>query len=46
MAVNILGAFVHSLRLQYVEFFGKFYDPSGEAFTPLSIKTANVDLKN
>lgn len=35
IAVNILGAFIHPLRLQYVEFFGKFYDASGRNFSPL-----------
>ncbi len=33
--VNLLGAFIHSLRLQYVEFFGKFYNAAGKDFTPL-----------
>ena len=33
--VNLLGAFIHPLRLQYVEFFGKFYDANGKDFTPL-----------
>ncbi|MDL2263552.1 V-type ATP synthase subunit I [Synergistaceae bacterium OttesenSCG-928-I11] len=44
IAVNILGAFVHSLRLQYVEFFGKFYEASGEDFTPLTMSTQYVKL--
>lgn len=35
IAVNLLGAFIHSLRLQYVEFFGKFYDANGKDFDPL-----------
>jgi len=35
IAVNLLGAFIHSLRLQYVEFFGKFYDANGKDFAPL-----------
>jgi len=35
IAVNLLGAFIHSLRLQYVEFFGKFYDANGRDFAPL-----------
>lgn len=38
-AINALGAFVHSARLQYVEFFGKFYEGGGEPFNPLSKKT-------
>jgi V/A-type H+-transporting ATPase subunit I len=32
--IQILGGFVHSLRLQYVEFFGKFYSGGGTLFTP------------
>ena len=38
-AINALGAFVHAARLQYVEFFGKFYEGGGEAFNPLIKKT-------
>jgi len=34
IAVNVLGAFVHSLRLQYVEFFPRFYAGGGERFVP------------
>lgn len=44
VAVNMLGAFIHSLRLQYVEFFGKFYEASGEEFSPLSVSTQHVKL--
>ena len=32
--INITGAFIHSSRLQYVEFFGKFADFGGSKFTP------------
>ncbi|MGB4439492.1 MAG: V-type ATP synthase subunit I [Sedimentibacter sp.] len=39
IAINALGAFVHAARLQYVEFFGKFYEGGGEAFNPLIKKT-------
>lgn len=35
IVVNLLGAFIHSLRLQYVEFFGKFYNAAGHDFMPL-----------
>ncbi|WP_312814349.1 V-type ATP synthase subunit I [Sedimentibacter sp.] len=38
-AINALGAFVHAARLQYVEFFGKFYEGGGESFNPLAKKT-------
>lgn len=35
IAINTLGAYVHASRLQYVEFFGKFYESGGKAFRPL-----------
>ncbi len=35
LAVNTLGAFIHSARLQFVEFFGKFIAESGQEFKPL-----------
>lgn len=36
IAVNLLGAYVHTNRLQYVEFFGKFYTGGGRAFAPFT----------
>jgi V/A-type H+-transporting ATPase subunit I len=36
MAINLLGAYVHTNRLQYVEFFGKFFDGGGKPFRPFS----------
>ncbi|MBN2026427.1 MAG: V-type ATP synthase subunit I [Actinobacteria bacterium] len=39
LAVSFLSAFVHPLRLQYVEFFSKFYEDGGEPFSPLAIET-------
>lgn len=44
-AINALGAYVHSCRLQYLEFFGKFYTGGGEAFSPLEINTKYIKLK-
>jgi V/A-type H+-transporting ATPase subunit I len=44
IAVNILGAFVHSMRLQYVEFFGKFYSGGGHVFKPLAFSTQYVEI--
>lgn len=35
LAINVLGSFVHTSRLQYMEFFGKFYEDGGRAFEPL-----------
>ena len=42
IAINTLGAFVHCARLQYVEFYGKFYEPGGRAFRPLSYQTRHI----
>ncbi|MBN1333707.1 MAG: V-type ATP synthase subunit I [Synergistales bacterium] len=45
VAVNILGAFVHSLRLQYVEFFSKFYTGGGRSFKPLTYETRFISIQ-
>ena len=42
--LNILGCFVHDLRLQCLEFFGKFYTAGGKPFRPLAIRTKYVDI--
>lgn len=44
--INILGAYVHSCRLQYIEFFGKFYEDGGKPFTPLSQPSRYVYIKD
>ena len=44
IAINALGAFVHSARLQYIEFFNKFYEGDGHAFMPLGIRTKHHRL--
>ena len=44
LAINVLGAFVHSLRLQYVEFFSKFYEANGRIFTPFGYETQFVKI--
>ncbi|MGN0658675.1 MAG: V-type ATP synthase subunit I [Emergencia sp.] len=46
LAINALGAFVHSSRLQYIEFFGKFYEDGGEEFDPFRKNTKYVRLTN
>ncbi len=35
LAMGVLGAYIHDSRLQYIEFFSKFYTGEGEKFTPL-----------
>ena len=44
MAINIIGTFVHSARLQYLEFFGKFFEDGGRPFKPFSYKTKYTDI--
>lgn len=44
MGINLLGAYVHTNRLQYVEFFGKFYEGGGRPFRPFRDDTKYVDL--
>ena len=44
MAINVLGAYVHACRLQYIEFFNKFYEDGGIPFKPLRSETRYVNL--
>ncbi len=44
LGLNLLGCYVHDLRLQCLEFFGKFYEDGGRAFKPLSYDTKYVDI--
>lgn len=43
--INALGAYVHSLRLQYVEMFGKFYEGGGRPFQPFAIHSKYIRIK-
>ena len=45
IAINLLGAYVHTNRLQYVEFFGKFYDAGGEPFRPFKSNNKYIEIK-
>lgn len=45
MAINLLGAYVHTNRLQFVEFFGKFYEGGGREFKPFKANTKYVNVK-
>lgn len=44
LALSLLGAYVHDLRLQCLEFFGRFYKEGGKPYHPLSIDTQYVDI--
>lgn len=39
IGINMLGAYVHTNRLQFVEFFGKFYSGGGRKFRPFAVNT-------
>lgn len=42
--ISYLGGFVHSMRLQFVEFFSKFFQSGGKSFQPLELKGKFVDF--
>ncbi|MDY3281310.1 V-type ATP synthase subunit I [Dysosmobacter sp.] len=44
-ALNLLGCYVHDLRLQCLEYFNKFYEDGGKPFQPLAINTKYVDVE-
>jgi len=44
VVINLLGAFVHPTRLQFVEFFSKFYEGGGRPFAPFAPRTKSVVL--
>lgn len=45
LAISALGAYVHVNRLQYVEFFTKFYDGGGKIFQPFALNTKHYKIK-
>ena len=42
LAMGVLGAYIHDSRLQYIEFFSKFYTGEGRKFTPIGSETQYV----
>ena len=45
IGINLLGAYVHTNRLQFVEFFGKFYEGGGDKYAPFSAKTKYYKIR-
>ena len=46
LLLGLLGAYVHTARLQYVEYFSKFYEGGGKPFTPFKSSERYINLKN
>lgn len=44
LVMNLLGAYIHDARLQYVEFYGRFFEGEGELFAPLGSKRKYIYL--
>ena len=44
MGLNVIGTYVHTSRLQYLEYFKQFYEEGGRAFRPLTFQTNYVDV--
>ena len=44
LALSLISAFVHTARLQYIEFFGKFYVDGGNPFKPSSVNTKYSEI--
>jgi V/A-type H+-transporting ATPase subunit I len=45
IVINLLGAFVHTSRLQFIEFFTKFFEGGGKPFIPFAMQTRYINLK-
>ncbi len=45
IGLNALGAYVHTMRLQYVEMFSKFYEGGGKEFEPFSLNTKYIKIQ-
>ena len=45
IGLNVIGTYVHTSRLQYLEFFKQFYREGGRPWRPLHINTKYVDIK-
>jgi len=45
LGLSVLGAYVHTARLQYVEYFGKFYDGGGKPFKAFEPKGKYIEIK-
>ena len=44
LAMGLLGGYIHDARLQYIEFFSRFYGGEGELFKPLGSRRKYISL--
>jgi V/A-type H+-transporting ATPase subunit I len=44
LGISFLGGFVHSMRLQFVEFFSKFFQSGGKPFKPFALESKYIDF--
>ena len=45
ISINLIGTYIHACRLQYIEFFSKFYEGAGRVFTPFKINSKFFTVK-
>ena len=45
IGLNALGSYVHTMRLQYVEMFSKFYEGGGKEFEPFSLQSKYIKIQ-
>jgi V/A-type H+-transporting ATPase subunit I len=45
IVINALGGFIHTMRLQYIEFFGRFYTGGSKPFKPFNFETKYVEIE-
>jgi V/A-type H+-transporting ATPase subunit I len=45
IAINALGGFIHTMRLHYIEFFGRFYAGGSKPFKPFGFETKYVEIE-
>ncbi len=45
LVINTLGSYIHSSRLQYIEFYNRFYEGGGRTFVPFRLNTRHVEVQ-
>lgn len=45
LVINTLGSYIHASRLQYIEFYNRFYEGGGRNFTPFRLNTKNIEVQ-